>query len=55
MCCLTRVTTLPGSSFDVSLAVSPTITLSPSNNTTLGVIRSLSWFGTTTGLPCSST
>jgi hypothetical protein len=28
--------------------------LSLSKSTTEGVIRSLSWFGTITGLPCSS-
>ncbi len=55
MCCLTRETTRCGSTLAASLAVLPTMMLSPSNRTTEGVIRSLSWFGTITGLPCSST
>ena len=42
MFCLTRATTFAGSTFADSLAVLPTMTLSPSNRTTDGVIRSLS-------------
>ena len=44
-----------GSTLADSLAVLPTMMLSPSNRTTDGVIRSLSWLGTMTGFPCSST
>ena len=55
MCCLIRETTRCGSTLADSLAVLPTMTLSPSKSTTDGVIRSLSWLGTITGLPCSST
>src|SRR3954452_611100 len=55
MCPLIRETTRWGSTLADSLAVLPTITLSPSKSTTDGVIRSLSWLGTITGFPCSST
>ena len=55
MCCLIRETTRCGSTLADSLAVLPTMMLSPSNRTTDGVIRSLSWLGTMTGFPCSST
>ncbi len=55
MCCLIRETTRWGSTLADSLAVLPTMMLSPSKSTTEGVIRSLSWLGTITALPCSST
>ena len=55
MLCLIRETTRCGSTLADSLAVLPTMMLSPSNRTTEGVIRSLSWLGTMTGFPCSST
>ena len=55
MLCLIRETTRSGSTLADSLAVFPTMMFSPSNRTTDGVIRSLSWFGTMTGFPCSST